>query len=173
MNNKLEGIAEMCGECGFENVFDWNFDRDGHMIHCMQCGHRMPICNMCTMILCGTCTGGINFQLAEATNDLIRKTKEQLRDFEAYTAEYSYNDMKIIYVLSKLDVCKSLDYEQLCEAAKAIYGIWADGIDNQAVTENELLQFKTTEEEGYVQAYAERIGTQFIKNYFEGESNNV
>lgn len=169
MCNKFEGIAEMCGECSFENVFDWNFDRDGHMIHCLQCGHHMPICNMCTMTLCGTCTGGINFLLAGATNDLIKKAKVSLVNFDSDNAEYSYEEIKVICVLSKLDVCKSLDYKQLCEAAKAIYSIWADGIDNQAVSEDELLQFKTTEEEGYVQTYTERVGTPFVKEYFKGE----
>ena len=172
MNNKFEGIAEMCGECSFENVFDWDFT-DGHMIHCLQCGHHMPICNMCTMTLCGTCTGGINFQLTGAMNDLIRKAKKQLSDFDADNAEYNYDEMKIISVLCKQKVSHSLDYEQLCEAAKAIYGIWADGIDNQTIAGNELLQFKTHEEEGYAQAYAERIGTQFIKEYFQGEIDNV
>ena len=94
---------------------------------------------------------------------LIKKQKERLKKFHAYSSEYDYDEVKIACVLSV--IATDLDYGQLFEVTRAIYGIWIDGIDCCEIDNDDLLNFQG-DEEGYAQEYATRIGKQFIKEYF-------
>lgn len=39
--------VEMCPECGYENVIQWNVEKDVWEIKCQQCGERIMLCDAC------------------------------------------------------------------------------------------------------------------------------
>lgn len=91
-------------------------------------------------------------------------------DFDVYERKYTYDEMKVMCVIDTYHTTYNLDYEDLCCIVEAIYAHWIDGRDaseNEKYTEYPWLEFVTTEEEGYIQAYAYRVLPKFIQLYKE------
>ena len=63
-----------------------------------------------------------------------------------------------------------LSYEDVMRIAEAVYAHWVDGQDeceDEKYATYPWLYFKSEEEYGYIQAYAERVLPEFIKLYKE------
>ena len=93
-------------------------------------------------------------------------------DFDVYEHKYTYEEAKVMCVIGECGgtVSDNLDYEDLCRIAEAIYAHWVDGRDeseNEKYAKYPWLEFETTEEEGYIQAYAYRVLPEFIQLYKE------
>lgn len=91
-------------------------------------------------------------------------------DFDVYERKYTYDEMKVMCVIGELGgtVSDNLDYEDLCRIAEAVYTHWVDGVsvdEDEKYKKYPWLAFETTEEEGYVQAYAYRVLPEFIQLY--------
>lgn len=117
------------------------------------------------------------FQVPE---DKIEKFKNQkevkdvriFSDFDVYSRKYTYDEMKVMAILSSLEKGdnSSLDYEDLMRIVEAVYAHWIDGRDsseNEKYKQYPWLEFANREEDGYIQAYAERTLPEFIKMYKE------
>jgi hypothetical protein len=97
-------------------------------------------------------------------------------DFDVYSRNYTYDEMKIMSVLTQeLDgtfVEDEFDYEDLCCVAEAIYAHWANTDERYQETVSVLsyLQVKG-EEQGYVQAYVQRVWDSFVQFYLEKYKN--
>lgn len=39
--------VELCGNCGHENIFQWDVEADGYEAFCMKCGAPMLLCDAC------------------------------------------------------------------------------------------------------------------------------
>lgn len=84
------------------------------------------------------------------------------RDFDVYSANYTYEEMKVMAVLAQCEDIQGLDYEGVCCIADAIYRQWSKNhYDGNYV----WLNFQGFEEDGYIQAYAARIAPQMIELY--------
>lgn len=98
-------------------------------------------------------------------------------DFDVYERKYTYDEMKIMDVLAREhhDTISDgiLDYEDLCRIAEAIYTHWAnaDERDQEKVSIFPWIEVEDFEEEGYVQAYAQRVWDAFIQLYLEEYKN--
>lgn len=98
-------------------------------------------------------------------------------DFDVYERKYTYDEMKIMSVLTKnLDgavIEDEFDYEDLCYVAEAIYAHWAntDARYQETVSVLSYLKVNGFEETGYVQAYAQRVWDSFIQFYLEEYKN--
>lgn len=96
-------------------------------------------------------------------------------NFDVYEHKYTYEEMKVMFVLDHIEGIDTFDYEDLCRIAEAVYSHWIDGRD---VSEDEKyakypwLDFKTDEEDGYIQAYALRTLPKFIELYKESVNND-
>jgi hypothetical protein len=91
-------------------------------------------------------------------------------DFDVYEHKYTYDEAKVMCVIG--ECCwayDDFDYEDLCRIAEAIYAHWAndDERSEEKVEEYPWLEFQSFEEEGYIQKYASRVVTEFIKLYKE------
>lgn len=98
-------------------------------------------------------------------------------DFDVYTRKYTYDEMKVMCVITCIcqdGPCK-LDYEDVMRIIEAVYVHWANGIyDKKVKTKYQQypwLDFKDSEEAGYIQKYAERVLPEFIKLYLEEFKN--
>lgn len=94
-------------------------------------------------------------------------------DFDVYERKYTYDEMKVMCVLAREhgDTISDgiLDYEDLCRIAEAIYAHWAnaDERDQEKVNMFPWIEVNGFEEDGYVQAYAQRVWDAFIELYKE------
>lgn len=91
-------------------------------------------------------------------------------DFDVYEHKYTYDEMKVMCVIGSDVDDHVFDYEDLCRIAEAIYAHWVDGRtadEDEKYKKYPWLEFETTEEEGYILAYAYRVLPQFIKLYEE------
>mgnify|MGYP003291103290 CR=1 FL=1 len=93
-------------------------------------------------------------------------------NFDVYERSYTYDEMKVMCVIGECcddyDCC--LNYEDLCRISEAIYAHWIDVQDECEEEKYEKypwLDFKSEEEYGYIQAYAQRVLPEFIKLYKE------
>lgn len=92
------------------------------------------------------------------------------RELDVYNYKYTYDEIKVLVVIGMTPEAQDLDYEDCAIIASAVYWHWVDGRD---VSEDEKyakypwLEFKTREEDHYIQAYAERALPDFIKLYKE------
>ena len=87
-------------------------------------------------------------------------------DFNVYDYEYSYDEMKVMQILSTMEEIADFDYEDLMHLAHAVYRIWQiKSIDNEYFDQYPWLEFKDVEEYGYIHKYAERILPELIKLY--------
>jgi hypothetical protein len=97
-------------------------------------------------------------------------------DFDVYTHKYTYDEMKVMCVITCIcqdGPCK-LDYEDIMCICEAVYAHWVDGIDkneNEKYAKYPWLELQGNEEEGYIQAYAQRVLPEFIKLYLEEFTN--
>jgi len=104
---------------------------------------------------------------------------ESLQKFDIYNASYTYDEMKIISILPET---KGSLYEEMCWLAHIIYQLWNAAYnykyrdtDDESATDcfmelicaNEFYQIQSREEEGYSQAYAERVAPKLIEEYLE------
>jgi hypothetical protein len=83
--------------------------------------------------------------------------------------------MKVMNVIDNYTRDLFLDYEDLCCIVEAVYAHWIDGRstdEDEKYKKYSWLEFKTTEEEGYIQAYTERVLPEFIKLYMEETNLN-
>lgn len=97
------------------------------------------------------------------------KLKQELfKDFDVYGKKYTYDEMKTMVVLqSYKSMTTGLLYEDLVKIANAIYRFWLrdeEGVD-EVCCENEWLNCFNSEEEGYIQSYADRVAPDFIVFY--------
>lgn len=93
---------------------------------------------------------------------------------DVYSRSYCYDEMKILSVLEHQYLAKELSYEELFWLTNRCYLLWdaayrykhSGYIRNinsnmyayNIVIEDDLYQLRGTEEEGYADAYAKRIG---------------
>lgn len=97
--------------------------------------------------------------------------------FDVYEYKYTYEEMKVMSVLPRmnLDEAAGLDYEDLMCIIEAIYRHWIDGRDtseDEKYAKYPWLEFETSEEDGYIQAYAQRVLPNFIQLYKEVVNND-
>ena len=95
--------------------------------------------------------------------------------FDVYEHKYSYDEMKVISVLSTIDDARQLDYEDWMYIAEAVYAHWMDGRDESEdikYAKYPWLEFQNDQEDGYIQLYAERVLPNFIKLYKETANND-
>jgi hypothetical protein len=93
--------------------------------------------------------------------------------FDVYNKQYTYDEMKVMCVI--VYVCQDdncdLDYEDLMRIIEDVYAHWIDGVDNDELQtkyqQYPWLEFKDSEEAGYIQKYAERVLPYFIELYKE------
>lgn len=90
-------------------------------------------------------------------------------DFDVYDHKYTYDEMKVMCVLCGYDdITADIDYEDLMLIANAIYKHWIRDVDDDNIyIDNEWLEYHNSEEEGYIQAYADRVAPDFIQLYKE------
>lgn len=98
-------------------------------------------------------------------------------DFDVYMHKYTYDEMKVMFVLSGIDESSDsiLDYEDLMRIVYALYENWLEGVDapldDIKYKKFPWLEILTNEEEGYIQAYAERVLPNLIQLYLEELKN--
>lgn len=93
-------------------------------------------------------------------------------DFDVYDCRYTYDEAKVMCVLGMTPEAKDLDYEDLIKIADAVYWHWVDGRttdEDEKYKKYPWLEFESREEDGYIQAYAQRVLPEFIKLYKSGE----
>ena len=90
-------------------------------------------------------------------------------DFDVYEHNYTYDEMKVMSVLSTMNEVDGFDYEDLCCIAEAVYVHWAnpDEIEEEKIKLFPWIEIKGDDEYGYIQAYAHRVLPEFIKLYKE------
>ena len=91
-------------------------------------------------------------------------------DFDVYEHKYTYDEMKVMSLIDVYAGDSFLDYEDLRRIVNAVYQSWIDApiikfLDTQ-YKQFPWLEIKT-QEEGYIQAYAQRVLPEFIKLYKE------
>lgn len=98
-------------------------------------------------------------------------------NFDVYSRKYTYDEMKVMCIITCICVsCDyTLDYEDVMRIVEAVYAHWIDGVDNDELNtkykQYPWLEFKDSEEAGYIQKYAERVLPEFIKLYLEEFKN--
>ena len=90
-------------------------------------------------------------------------------DFDVYERKYTYDEMKVMSLIENYCGDSLLDYEDLCRIAEAVYAHWSndDERDEEKVDKYPWIEIINTEEEGYIQSYAQRVLPEFIKLYKE------
>lgn len=91
-------------------------------------------------------------------------------DFDVYDYHYTYDEMKVMCVIGLTPEASDLNYEDCVRIASAVYWHWVDGRDaseDEKYAKYPWLEFETTEEDGYIQAYAQRALPKFIQLYKE------
>ena len=91
-------------------------------------------------------------------------------DFDVYERKYTYDEMKVIATMRDYPIdIDSLDYEDLCRVAEAIYAHWAndDERSEEKLAKYPWLEINGFMEDGYIQVYAHRVLPQFIRLYKE------
>ena len=91
-------------------------------------------------------------------------------DFDVYDCRYTYDEAKVMCLLGATEEAADLDYEDLTKIADAVYWHWVDGRDaceDEKYAIYPWLEFQSREEDGYIQAYAQRVLPEFIKLYKE------
>ena len=91
-------------------------------------------------------------------------------DFDVYDRKYTYDEMKVMCLIDTYHTTYNLDYEDLCRIAEAVYVHWIDGRsadEDEKYAKYPWLEFETSEEDGYIQAYANRVLPKFIQLYKE------
>ena len=91
-------------------------------------------------------------------------------DFDVYDCRYTYDEAKVMCVLGSIPEAEDLDYEDLIKITDAVYWHWVDGRDaseDEKYAMYPWLEFQSQEEDGYIQAYAQRALPEFIKLYKE------
>ena len=89
-------------------------------------------------------------------------------DFDVYERKYTYDEMKVMCVLSLTPEAQELDYEDCMIIVDAVYWHWVDGMDACEDEKYEMypwLEFETAEEDHYIQAYAARVLPELIRLY--------
>lgn len=91
-------------------------------------------------------------------------------NFDIYNTGFTYDEMKVMNVLSRQQGIDCFDYEDLMRICRAVYDHWVDGRDTSEDEKYKMypwLEFETSEEDGYIQKYADRILPNLIKLYKE------
>ena len=92
--------------------------------------------------------------------------------FDVYDRKYTYDEMKVMCVLSAFPDIDSLDYEDLMCICESVYAHWIDGRDsseNEKYEKYPWLEFESKEEDGYIQVYAQRVIPHLIELYIAEE----
>jgi hypothetical protein len=93
---------------------------------------------------------------------------------DVYSRKYTYDEMKVMCLIDTYHTTYNLEYEDLCCIVEAVYSHWIDGRDaseDEKYAKYPWLEFRSDEEDGYIQVYAQRVLPEFIKLYKE-EINN-
>ena len=139
---------------------------ENHKIHIMVDGHDMELDYHADNVT----------EIYRALEEMYKIEKEVnpdikiFSDFDVYNHQYNYEEMKVITVLSTIDVNRELDYEDYMCIAEAVYAHWIDGRDaseDAKYKKYPWLEFQSSNEEGYIQLYAERVLPKFIELYKE------
>ena len=90
-------------------------------------------------------------------------------DFDVYNYTYTYDEMKVMHMLGVVYDTKGLEYEDLMCIAEAVYYHWAndDEVEEEKLAAYPWMEIQGFEEEGYIQAYAQRTLPEYIKLYEE------
>jgi hypothetical protein len=90
-------------------------------------------------------------------------------DFDVYERKYTYDEMKVMCLIDTYHMTYNLDYEDLCRIVEAVYAHWANDDERyeEKVSKYPWIEIDGIEEEGYIQAYAQRVLPEFIKLYKE------
>lgn len=95
------------------------------------------------------------------------------KDFDVYENKYTYDEMKVMHVLTKMQNVYGLDYEDLMSITNAVFNIWAnDDEEDERFQQYPWLAFEDLEEFGYIQKYAERVLPRLIELYKQEVVNN-
>lgn len=92
-------------------------------------------------------------------------------NFNVYNRQYTYDEMKVMNVLSRCSDVDILNYEDIMRICEAVYAHWIDGRDeseDEKYKKYPWLEFENTQEDGYIQEYAQRVLPEFIKLYIGG-----
>ena len=94
-------------------------------------------------------------------------------DFDVYERKYTYDEMKVMSLIDYYAQDSFLDYEDLCRIAESVYAHWAnaDEREQEKISKYPWIEINDTEEEGYIQAYANRVLLQFIQLYLQTGGN--
>ena len=115
------------------------------------------------------------------TKNNTKKTVTLFSDFDVYGKQYSYDEMKVMGVLSNMSAATNFDYEDLLRIVDSVSRHWINPtqIDKTVYEEYPWLEVKSDDEYGYIQEYASRTLPYFIKEYAEenkkelGDENNI
>lgn len=90
-------------------------------------------------------------------------------DFNVYERKYTYDEMKVMNIIDGYTKDLFLDYEDLCCISEAVFAHWAndDERSSDKIEQYPWIEIKGFEEEGYIQAYAQRVLPEFIKLYIK------
>lgn len=94
-------------------------------------------------------------------------------DFDVYERKYTYDEMKVMSLINDYAQDSFLDYEDLCRIAEAVYAHWAnaDEREQEKIDKYPWIEIDSVEEEGYIQAYANRVLLKFIQLYLQTGGN--
>ena len=90
-------------------------------------------------------------------------------DFDVYERTYTYDEMKVMCIIDTYCTTYDLDYEDLCRIVEAVYAHWAndDERSDEKVGKYPWIEVNNDAEYGYIQEYAQRVLTEFLKLYKE------
>lgn len=95
-------------------------------------------------------------------------------DFDVYERKYTYDEMKVMSLIDGYCRDSFLDYEDLCRIVEAVYAHWANDDERSAekLKQYPWLELDDFQEEGYIQAYADRVIPEFVKLYIKEIKND-
>ena len=86
-------------------------------------------------------------------------------NIDVYNYKYTYEQMKVACIIGNMPDADDLDYEDIMYIVDAIDTMWC--WKEYRTDEYPWLKFVSKEEEGYIQAYAQRVLPELIKLYKE------
>ena len=153
-----------------DDFYDGNVDEEEwyktHKIHIIVDGHNMELdyyADNVTEI----------YSALEEMYEIEKQVNPDIKifsDFNVYEHKYNYDEMKVVAALSVIDEARTLDYEDYMCIAEAVYAHWVDGRDaseDAKYKKYPWLKFQSSNEEAYIQLYAERVLPNFIELYEE------
>ena len=170
----IDDYKEFCNDVlvlpPLDDFYDGNIDEtewyESHKIHITVGNHDMELEHYADNVTVIYIALKEMYEIEKQVNPDIKI----FSDFDVYEHQYNYEEMKVITVLSTIDVNRELDYEDYVRIAEAVYSHWVDGRDTSEDAKYKKypwLEFQSSNEDGYIQLYAERVLPKFIELYKE------